>query len=67
MICLNLYTKSPEIKIQKDLADRVLLIWHYIWTLSQNAAGKIFKMSFEVYDIYILVLEVLLSKLYNEH
>ena len=52
------------IQVQKDLAEEVFLIWHYITTLSQNAADKILKTPCKVYDIYIFVQEVLLSKLY---
>ena len=42
-------------------------IRHYIYTLCQNAAGKILKKTYESYDIYILVWEVLLSKPYYEY
>ena len=51
-----MYTPScHKIQVQKDLAEEVFLIRHYIETVTQNAADKILKTPYEVNDIYILV------------
>ena len=56
-----------KIQDPKSFAEEVFSIRHYIWTLSHIAADKILKTPYDVYDIYICVWEVLLSKLYYEY
>ena len=56
-----------KIQVPKDLAKVEFSVRHYTKTLSQNDADKVLKTPDEVYDIYIIVCEVLLSKLYNQY
>ena len=44
-----------KIQVPKGLAEEMFSIRHYIKTLNKNAADKIWKTPYEVYDIYILV------------
>ena len=50
-----MYTpRRHKIQVPKDFAEEVFSIRHYIYTLSQNAADKILKTPYELYDINIL-------------
>ena len=49
--------------LQKKCFQSDIIFRHYV----KNAAHKILRTPYEVYDIYILVWEVLLSKPYYEY